>query len=231
MLIDLLRGTLSTNDIIILLLSIPITLLSLSLHETAHGYIAYKMGDPTAKNLGRLTLNPIKHLDLVGTICMIFFHYGWAKPVPINTRNFNNPKKGMVLTALAGPVSNFLLAVVFMILNAILSVVSYIFPPMDQSTAIIYLIFDMFFFYGAYMNVTLAVFNMLPIPPFDGSRVFLSFLPPKMYFGIMKYERIILIVTLVLLGSGILSLPISTVTHFIINGIYSAIYGLIGLVL
>ena len=102
--------------IISLLLSLPIVLLSLSVHETAHGYAAMKLGDPTARNLGRLTLNPAKHIDPIGFICMVLFGFGWAKPVPINTRYFKNPKRDMALTGLAGPVSNLLLALLFAIL-------------------------------------------------------------------------------------------------------------------
>ena len=115
MLLDLLTANDPKQLIISILLTVPIVMISLSVHEAAHAYIAYKMGDPTARNLGRLTINPMKHLDLVGSLMMLFVGYGWAKPVPINTRYFKNPKKGMALTALAGPVSNLILAFIGLI--------------------------------------------------------------------------------------------------------------------
>ena len=104
------------NDIPRMLLMLPAILLSLSLHEAAHGYVAYKLGDPTARNLGRLTLNPLKHINLIGFLSMLFFRVGWANPVPINTRYFKKPKRDMALTALAGPLSNLCLAIIFTIL-------------------------------------------------------------------------------------------------------------------
>ena len=110
MLLDLWTANDPKQLIISILLTVPIVMISLSVHEAAHAYIAYKMGDPTARNLGRLTINPMKHLDLVGSLMMLFVGYGWAKPVPINTRYFKNPTKGMALTARAGPLSNLMLA-------------------------------------------------------------------------------------------------------------------------
>ena len=113
MLFSILQGGDLKEILIDLLLSLPIIILALTVHETAHGYVACKCGDPTAYNLGRLTLNPAKHLDPIGFFCMLIFGYGWAKPVPINTRNFNNPKRGMALSAAAGPLANLLLGVFF----------------------------------------------------------------------------------------------------------------------
>jgi len=230
MLASLLSGNFNIFMLAAFLLQIPIVLLSLSAHEAAHGYIAYKMGDPTARNLGRLTLNPLKHLDPIGTICMLLAGYGWAKPVPINTRNFHNPKKGMALTALAGPMSNLLLAVIFNLLRAVFLVASF-YLPTGEKTELLMTIINTFFYWGVYMNISLAVFNLIPIPPFDGSRIFLSFLPPKMYFGIMKYERYILIGTLALLYLGVLSFPITFITEGIIALFDMAAYAVIGLLI
>lgn len=227
---SLLSGNFNIFMLAAFLLQIPIVLLSLSAHEAAHGYIAYKMGDPTARNLGRLTLNPLKHLDPIGTVCMLLAGYGWAKPVPINTRNFHNPKKGMALTALAGPMSNLLLAVIFNLLRAVFLVVSF-YLPTGEKTELLMTIINTFFYWGVYMNISLAVFNLIPIPPFDGSRIFLSFLPPKMYFGIMKYERYILIGTLALLYLGVLSFPITFITEGIIALFDMAAYAVIGLLI
>ena len=206
-----------------LLLTLPIVFLSLSVHETAHGYVAYKLGDPTARNLGRLTLNPIKHLDLFGTLCMVLFGFGWAKPVPINTRYFKKPKRDMALTGMAGPVSNLLLAVGFAL---VLKLVIYIFNfvPETAFTADLLYWTWVFLFLGVQLNVTLMVFNLLPIPPLDGSRLLFAFLPTKAYFKMMQYERYIYIVFLVLLAIGVLDAPISFLSDLVLRVIDAAIF-------
>ena len=203
------------------LLSLPIILFSLSAHEYAHGYAANKLGDPTARNLGRLTLNPIKHLDIIGFICMVLFGFGWAKPVPINSRNFKKPRRDMALSAIAGPLTNLLIGFVFMILSFISQEIVFSIPAWAESLRDPFSIPSLaltFIYSGAVLNVYLAVFNMLPIPPFDGSRFFYIFLPTKWYFGIMKYERIIMIVLLILLWTDILTLPLSFISGLIIDG-------------
>lgn len=214
MLGSLFSGNLNIEYIKNLLLSIPIVLFSLSLHEFAHGYVAYKMGDPTARNLGRLTLNPIKHLDPLGTLSMILFRFGWAKPVPINTRYFKSGKKGMALTALAGPISNLLLAFVGVIIYTVLNI-----PKLLPNTPYSEVIVDLFALL-IILNTYLAVFNLLPIPPFDGSRLAFVFLPDRLYFGIMKYERYIMLGLIVLLYIGILRLPLMWISDNIINGMF-----------
>ena len=184
------------RDVVInLLLSLPVIIIALSFHEAAHGYVAYKCGDPTARNLGRLTLNPIKHIDALGLICMLLIGYGWAKPVPINTRNFNNPKRGMAITALAGPAMNLLLGVIGTVLSSFFYAfyAKFYFSGSDQLTInIFYFAYLFFYLFGIY-NLILMVFNLIPVPPFDGSRFMLSFLPADKYFGIMRYERQILL--------------------------------------
>ena len=196
------------------LLSLPVVLLALSVHEVSHGYVAYKLGDPTANSFGRLSLNPLKHIDPWGFLCMIFFHFGWAKPVPINSRYFKKPRRDMALTAAAGPASNVLLSILFaallrielifidkffsadvdsvwLILNGLGAEVS---PTFKLLAVIGYMLYM-----GVVLNISLAVFNLIPIPPFDGSRIFYTFLPVNLYFKIMRYEKYIMIGILLLL--------------------------------
>ena len=175
--------------IVELILTITAALISLSIHEFSHALAAYKLGDPTARNLGRLSINPLKHLDPLGTLCMIFFHFGWAKPVPINPRNFKNQRRGFALSALAGPLSNiilsFFLALIFLICaNTFKYTDSDFLNSLMQNTLNFFYIFHL-------INVGLGVFNLIPIPPFDGSRLLSLLLPPKYYFKIMKNERYI----------------------------------------
>ena len=193
----------------------------LPIHELAHGWAAYKMGDSKAKNLGRLTFNPFAHLDLFGTIMLFLFGIGYANPVPVQTRNFRNPKKGMIVTALAGPGSNLLMAFVFICLY-------YIVLLLPQNLAVSFIAY--FFDFAATVNVSLAVFNLLPIPPLDGSKVIGFLIPSKTYFKILQYERYIMIALLLLLFTGVLNMPIALISDLlmkVISFLPSLIYNLI----
>lgn len=208
----------STDTLIQFLFVIPCVLIALTFHEFAHGYMAYKLGDPTAKNFGRLTLNPLKHLDPIGTICMIFFHFGWAKPVPINSRYFKKPRRDMALTAAAGPIMNFILAFFGVLVCRILTKIFVAFPAQSDFVYYIQYAALTLFSYFHMLNLSLGVFNLIPIPPLDGSRIFYIFLPPKWYFGVMKYEKYIQLALLVLLWTGLLSRPLSAAVSWISGG-------------
>lgn len=194
-----------------LIFSALAALIALTIHEYAHGYVAHKLGDDTALSMGRLSLNPIHHLDPLGVLCMIFFHFGWAKPVPINPRNFDNPRKGFAVTALAGPATN----IVAGFIATFLYVLCFnIFKTTDS--AILNAIYNntlLFLVYFFSINIGLGIFNLLPIPPFDGSRIINVLLPKKWYFKIMKYEKYIYwgVIAWLLLGQyvyyGLLSVP------------------------
>lgn len=178
----------------------------LPVHELAHGYIAYKLGDDTAKKQGRLTFNPFAHLNPIGTIMIFLFGIGYARPVPVNPNRFKNPKGGMALVAIAGPLSNLLMAFVF---NFVYVALAANFNMTGFMGAVMY-----FFYFAAWVNITLAVFNLFPIPPLDGSKVLAALLPNRIYNKYMMYERYIMIALFVLLFTGVLDKPISIVSGF-----------------
>lgn len=234
MIFDILRGNFTKWDLITLLVSIPIVLISLSFHEFAHGWMADRLGDKTARWNGRLTMNPLRHLDPIGAFSMLFFGIGWAKPVPVNPRNFKNPKKGMALTGLAGPVSNLLLSFIGILCYRILNAVTALNILLKGGSIYYYSnasfsffdILAIFFIMFSTMNAYLAVFNLIPVPPFDGSRIFYFILPDKWYFSVMKYERVMMVIMLALLFTGVLSPVLSAVS----GSFLSAFDFIIGLV-
>lgn len=207
-----------TDKIIDLLFVIPCVLFALTVHEVSHGYMAYRLGDPTARNMGRLTLNPLKHLDPVGALCMVLFHFGWARPVPINARYFKKPRRDTALTAAAGPISNFIMAFLGLLVQEILFAVFVRHPASSQFVYNLQYAALTLFSYFHVLNLSLGLFNLIPVPPLDGSRIFLTFLPAKYYFGIMQYERYIQLGLMVLLWLGLLSRPLSFLVSALSGG-------------
>lgn len=215
-----------------ILFTIIVVVFSLSFHEMSHAFMSYKLGDPTARNFGRISLNPARHLDPIGTICMMLFGFGWAKPVPANPRYFKNPRKGMAITAAAGPVSNLILAFSALIIW----ILAYRFLPVPIEIAddtvfgqkLLYFFTELMYYFHI-LNLYLAVFNLLPIPPLDGSKIIYLFLPSKIYYFIQQYEHIIYYVLLALLFTGILSTPLSILCGLISDGMVNLILLIPGL--
>ena len=177
---------------------------AIPVHEAAHAFVADRLGDPTARYRGRLTLNPVAHFDTMGAVAMLLFGIGWARPVPINPMNFDDRKKGMALSAAAGPVSNILLATLSLMVAKIIIYSAYMFGFGNIG----YVLYTVFITMCS-INISLAIFNLLPFPPFDGSRIFNYFLSDRLYFKIMEYERYIFIGLFVLLFTGVLDGPLS----------------------
>ena len=188
-------------------------LICITLHELAHGYIAYRMGDPTAKMAGRLTLNPIRHIDPMGLLSMVVFRFGWARPVPVNMYYFRDPRRGMALTALAGPGCNVLLAVLFLFLYG-LSFPLYLLGKWSFIAELCYI--------TAYLSISLAVFNLLPVPPLDGSKILFAFLSDEQYRKLMRYERYGMFLLLFLLWSDILGNPLGNITEWLFDRLFFA---------
>ncbi len=214
MLIDAIRYHYGLDEILIRLLSsLAVIFFTLPIHEWAHGFASTKLGDPTPRYQGRLTLNPFAHIDLMGAAGILLFGIGWAKPVQVNARYYKNPKWGMALVAFAGPLSNIILAFILLLFSNIVY-----FAGLTQFAIMYYV--RMFLYYIALINISLAVFNLIPVPPFDGSRILFAVLPQKYYFQIMRYERYIFIAVFVIIYTGVLNLPLDILTNKLVDALY-----------
>lgn len=193
---------------ILLCIRLLIVFTILPIHEFSHGYAARKLGDNTALIAGRLTLNPLAHVDPMGAILLLIFGFGWAKPVPVNPRNFKNYRRDMALTAFAGPLSNFICALIAIFVSRVLENVA----ALTVTTVRTLNIFEFALFaiqYFAMINLSLAIFNLIPVEPLDGSRILSYFLPPKANAFLARYRQYIYIGMLVLVFGGLLSGPLS----------------------
>lgn len=195
-----------------ILLRIVPALLCITLHELCHGLTAYHFGDDTAKRAGRLTLNPLRHIDVMGLLMMLLFRFGWAKPVPVDMRRMRHPKRDMALVALAGPVSNLLLALVMLFLYGVL-----FYPLYGKPVGGIVL--EMVIT-TAYLSAALAIFNIIPISPLDGSKVLFSFFSDETYLKILRYERYGMILLLILVATRVLSGPLNTATGWVFDRLW-----------
>lgn len=236
----------NADTIVYYILTALAVLITLTVHEFSHGYAAYKLGDTSAKDSGRLTLNPIKHIDPIGALCMLLFHFGWAKPVPVDLRNFKKPKRDFAITALAGPLSNLIFSVIsaflylltFKLFSGVTTDSPFIFALMQNTVKFLYILHA--------VNIGLAIFNLIPIPPLDGSRLLAVILPERLYYKLLDNERKIYFALLgwLLLGDivkgALLSVPFIAANPILsfIAGIFSlsdmigfAIDGLSGLIL
>ncbi len=215
-LIQFWRGNLSIVDMLFILLSYAVMIfVLLPVHECAHAFVADRLGDSTARWNGRLTLNPMRHLDPLGAVMLLLFGIGYAKPVPVNANNFRKPKRDMALTALAGPLANLLMAILSVGLFRLIVLIcggdfteSGFWAPGSVSLRVMNYAYLMLIQVLASINISLAVFNLLPIPPLDGSRIFSAILPDKWSYAMMRYERIIMLVVFVLLFTGVLDTPL-----------------------
>lgn len=221
MLLDLLRGGDVTEIIVGLCVSAFVVFCIIPIHEFAHAFIAYKLGDETARLKGRLTLSPLAHINWIGALMILLVGFGYAEPVPVNIRNvrMKNKKLAMAIIAFAGPVSNLLIAFLSMMA---MFIITKVFP----AGGLIPAAFVIFFQYTALININLAVFNLLPVPPLDGSRILFAVLPTKYYFAVMKYERYIILIVMALLLFGVLTTPLSMLA----NAVYQLFYSLLSII-
>ena len=215
MIFDIFRNGLTPALLTTLLARVFVLFCVLPVHEFAHALVANRLGDRTAKLAGRLTLNPLAHLDLIGTLMILLVGFGYAKPVPVNPRNFKNQKGGMAVVAAAGPLSNLIMAVFYLLVWRLI----YQYAALTADTSNVWYLLWLFCYAVAQVNVMLAVFNLLPIPPLDGSRIWAIFLPNRVYYKLLQYERYLVIAVFALLLFGVLDVPLSWLTAKVMTGL------------
>ena len=227
MLIEALRSLaggsgLSIPELLMQLLAVAcIVFFVTPLHELAHGFVAYKLGDSTAKQCGRLTLNPLASLDPVGALGILLFGIGWAKPVPVNPYNFRHPKRDMAITAIAGPVSNLIAAFVGAVFYLILECVARSLPSVQGASYQVLSVLFTFFYFFVSINLSLAVFNLIPVPPLDGSRLVAAALPDRIMRQYYRYERILVGVLFLILLSDALDSVLWTIQNALWDAVFS----------
>ncbi|MCR2032311.1 site-2 protease family protein [Anaerofustis stercorihominis] len=195
----------STERIIQMLYMLVPIILALSVHEFAHAFAADKLGDPTARVSGRMTLDPTKHLDPIGFVSLLFFGFGWARPVPFNPMNLKNRKSGTLLISLAGPLSNLILAVIFSVL------LKFVIIPINNE------VLTYIFYYGVIINISLMAFNLIPVPPLDGSKILASLLPDRLEMKFYQYEHYLYLLLIILLITGIIGYILSPIMSPFLN--------------
>jgi len=208
-----------------LIYTVPAVLIAICFHEFAHGFVSYKLGDPTPKYEGRLSLNPLNHLDPLGTLALILFHFGWAKPVMVNPQYYKNKKLGMVEVALAGPLMNFLIAFLSLLLYGVFLKYGYYIKIPN----FLYSYLLTFFVMTTTINLGLGVFNLIPVPPLDGSKVLNAILPADKYFAYMKYENYGQIIILILLFTGHLTRPLNYFITRLMDGMLNIVAFVLGM--
>ncbi len=196
---------------------VPAILISVTLHEMAHGYVSYKLGDPTPKEDGRLSLNPLRHLDPFGTLALLFVGFGWAKPVRVDASYYKDPKTGIVWTAFAGPLINFVLS--FLCVLAVVALIrySYLIPANQTITEIFHYLSELLN-YTALLSLGQAIFNMIPVPPLDGSKILYGLLPDSVFQWFMRNEQFLSLFIFLLLFSNVINGPLLTLRNLIFNG-------------
>lgn len=209
-----------------ILINVPIALIAITGHELAHAWVSSKLGDPTPRYEGRLTLNPLAHLDPIGAILMILTGFGWAKPVGINPMYYKDRKKGTALVALAGPAANFIMAFLGILIGTVLLILGNIFKWSYDVLAVINTAAYLF----AFRNLCLMVFNLIPIPPLDGAKILGMFLPNRIYYNVLQYERYAIILIMILSLTGAFNAIIGSGVNIFYRVIEKAVLGIVSMI-